>query len=320
MSFREKLTLLRKKKGYTRIELAELVGVSYRTVTTWENGDAMPDIDKLVRLSEVLGVSTDLLLMESVVLDESGNPTCKSEEKRSVDTAEIAEYLKAKYKASLLASIAILIQVLSVIAFTVFITVSNETDKSFFVFIGLGSFVIIAYASILIFALSFKATKRFGYITKGSFTLSPGTEEAIDKAESENRNTLRIRNAIGVGFFVMALALRFLKLGSGALVTSIVTIASLLLLGIGVTLFVMSGIERSVLYTLKNPASSPEEALKRTEKATKNAIAILFVLAYLAYSFGVGDWSKSWLILVLWLATSAIASMAFSLIRKISGD
>ncbi len=46
------LQSLRKEKGLTQEQLAEMVGVAQRTVSRWETGNNMPDIDILIELSD----------------------------------------------------------------------------------------------------------------------------------------------------------------------------------------------------------------------------------------------------------------------------
>lgn len=58
---------LRKKKGINQIELAQLLNISNRTVSKWENGDGFPDISLLPDLAFVLGISTDELLAGELV-------------------------------------------------------------------------------------------------------------------------------------------------------------------------------------------------------------------------------------------------------------
>ena len=52
----------RKEKGMTQMGLADCLGISYQAVSNWERGESMPDIAKLGELSEVLGVSIDVIL------------------------------------------------------------------------------------------------------------------------------------------------------------------------------------------------------------------------------------------------------------------
>ena len=53
---------LRKEKGLTQAELAERVGVTGGAVSKWERGLCYPDIETVVRLAEVLGLSVGEIL------------------------------------------------------------------------------------------------------------------------------------------------------------------------------------------------------------------------------------------------------------------
>ncbi len=56
------LAQLRKERGLTQQALGEKLGVTNKTVSRWENGNYMPDIDMLLRLSAEYGVSLNELL------------------------------------------------------------------------------------------------------------------------------------------------------------------------------------------------------------------------------------------------------------------
>ena len=62
MEFNEKLRLLRKNAGLTQRQVADAVGVTYRTYQNYEAGASMPAGDTASRLAAALGVSTDTLL------------------------------------------------------------------------------------------------------------------------------------------------------------------------------------------------------------------------------------------------------------------
>ncbi len=61
VTFGNKIAKLRKEKNMTQVELADKLFVTYQAVSNWERGDSMPDIAKLPLLSDVLGVSIDVL-------------------------------------------------------------------------------------------------------------------------------------------------------------------------------------------------------------------------------------------------------------------
>lgn len=75
MAISDKILSLRKENGLSQEAFAEKLGVSRQSVSKWESGTAMPDIDKIVSISEIFGVTTDFLLKEDLVetpaLDEA---------------------------------------------------------------------------------------------------------------------------------------------------------------------------------------------------------------------------------------------------------
>lgn len=65
-----KIAEKRKSLGMTQIEFAEKMLVTRQTVSRWEAGTAMPDIDKIGEIADILGVSCDYLLKDET--DENG--------------------------------------------------------------------------------------------------------------------------------------------------------------------------------------------------------------------------------------------------------
>lgn len=82
MRFSENLFALRRAKGLSQEELAEQVGVSRQAVSKWENGEAAPDLQKLLMLSEVLGVSLDYLCGKESSYGENSAVTEERHERR----------------------------------------------------------------------------------------------------------------------------------------------------------------------------------------------------------------------------------------------
>ena len=64
MEFNNKLYELRKQKGFSQEELANRLNVSRQTISKWEVGESTPDMEKLVAISDLFGVSLDELVMD----------------------------------------------------------------------------------------------------------------------------------------------------------------------------------------------------------------------------------------------------------------
>lgn len=69
MEFAEKLIALRKGRELTQEQLAEQLNVSRQSVSKWESGQVVPEVEKLIELSKAFDVSIDYLLKPSE-LDE----------------------------------------------------------------------------------------------------------------------------------------------------------------------------------------------------------------------------------------------------------
>lgn len=66
MKFGEKLQTLRRAKGLSQEQLSEALGVTRQAISKWELNASLPDVEKLLALSEFFEVSTDYLLKETM--------------------------------------------------------------------------------------------------------------------------------------------------------------------------------------------------------------------------------------------------------------
>lgn len=97
MTFGEKLTKLRKARGWTQEELAEQAGVSRQSLSKWESDAALPDTARVIILCDLFGITADYLLRDkpqeaaSASLPETGSavspeaspvPSCQPEAPR----------------------------------------------------------------------------------------------------------------------------------------------------------------------------------------------------------------------------------------------
>ena len=92
MTFKEKLTVLRKNKGLTQDEFAKAVGVSRQAVYKWENGNSYPEVPKLLEIKALYGISLDNLFDDSfeVAVPEKKKRAAKKE------AAPVVEEVKAE--------------------------------------------------------------------------------------------------------------------------------------------------------------------------------------------------------------------------------
>ena len=65
MILADKIIDLRKKNGWSQEDLAEKLNVSRQSVSKWESAQSVPDMGRVVQMSELFGVSTDYLLKDA---------------------------------------------------------------------------------------------------------------------------------------------------------------------------------------------------------------------------------------------------------------
>lgn len=132
----------RKRKGYTQRQLADILGISDKTVSKWERGNGFPDISLLLPLCEELDISVnELLCGERVSNDEYS----KKAEENMMNLVKEAQ--ESKKKIILSAMIAGLILLTAVPLFIISGVFVMETSLRF-ILIGIGTLIFIAGISI----------------------------------------------------------------------------------------------------------------------------------------------------------------------------
>ncbi len=150
MTIGEKILTLRKGRGLSQEQLAEVLGVSRQAVSKWESEQSVPDIDKIVAVADYFEVTTDYLLYK----DAEATVT-SSIEVTETESQENAEYEVKKIKnrkiQMALEAIAVALYILCV---TPILILQDELGVVLM-------FVIIAIATgLIIFSTVFKAKTK----------------------------------------------------------------------------------------------------------------------------------------------------------------
>ncbi|MDE7233813.1 MAG: helix-turn-helix domain-containing protein, partial [Ruminiclostridium sp.] len=98
MILADKIISLRKRSGWSQEELAEQLGVSRQSVSKWEGAQSVPDLDKILQLSKIFGVSTDYLLKDEI--EEAEPAFSESGSRLPRVSMEMASRMLAVWKSS----------------------------------------------------------------------------------------------------------------------------------------------------------------------------------------------------------------------------
>jgi transcriptional regulator with XRE-family HTH domain len=91
MNFSKKLQMLRKQKGYSQEYLAEQCGVSRQAVSKWESGNALPETDKLLYISQLFDTSIDYLIKDDI--EDRNFNSISNEPLKEKDSIDYSDFL-----------------------------------------------------------------------------------------------------------------------------------------------------------------------------------------------------------------------------------
>ena len=329
MTFSEKISALRKQKGWSQEELAEKLMVTRQAVSKWESAQSMPDLDKLVQLSEALGVSTDYLLKDeqaqSAPVPATAEQTLKP---RHVTQEEARRYLQLQTAAIPKTTLGVALCVWSSIVLIGLPVLRSTLNWGFpeeiCSGIGLCVLLVMVAAGVALLLTASGKLREFEYLEREPIETDNGARE---QALSMQREVLPIcakRNTIGVVLCILSVLPLFALMcvpGVPDGYYSLAVCALLLLVGIACLLLVRTGSMRGAVdklleqgdYTRENKAKS------RLVGAVSAAYWLVVTAAFLFYTFGPngnGQPQYSWFIWAIAGVLYGALMAALSVYRK----
>ena len=100
MILADKIIRLRKKNGWSQEDLADKMSVSRQAVSKWEGAQTIPDLEKILQLSVLFGVTTDYLLKDEIEDEELTNDTSSDTTVKRISIEEANAYIEQRKKAA----------------------------------------------------------------------------------------------------------------------------------------------------------------------------------------------------------------------------
>lgn len=206
MILADKIIELRKKNGWSQEELGEQLGVSRQAVSKWESLQTVPDINKIIIMGEVFGVSTDYLLKDEIEIAQREKSVEKSSDNpidvRVVAIEEINEYLVIIEKVSKMIAGGIFLLCVSPIMAIVLYAVGESGCTVFSSYQGAMFGSIIQVLIITMVAIFFVISKiqlsKYSYLKKEKFETEYGVDGMIKEHIKKYENTYLLKTIIGV--------------------------------------------------------------------------------------------------------------------------
>ena len=305
MILADKIIELRKKAGLSQEELAEKMGVSRQSVSKWEGALSIPDLDKILLLSEIFGVSTDYLLKDELG-DEIPAPKEEISEShfRKVTMEEANDFIKVKDETAPMVALGVALCILSPIIMFFLIslyesgkTVLNENAAGG---IGIIALVLFVVPAVALFITSGMKTSKYEYLEKEPIEFAYGVSGMVKERQNKLRDK-HIRDCvIGICLCVLAAIPLFIgaffeKADGEVLIGLCLTI---MIVAAGVYILIRNGIPWTATEKLLQQDDYSIEN-KRIEKKLDPIATIYWcavTAAYLGWSFYTFEWHRTWII------------------------
>lgn len=207
MKLADKIIKLRKQFGWSQEELAEKLKVSRQSVSKWEGALSIPDLNKIIKLGEIFGVSTDYLLKDEI--EEAGIDVDGQDEKHAFVTLKEANtYLANTLAKSKVVVRAVFLFIGAVIPLLLGLAFKSggvlEVSDAFIISVGLVAMFIMVVLGVVVIISTTQKYKINESIESAYFELEYGAE-SIFKEKLESFSHTYMRNvSIGVTLFIVS--------------------------------------------------------------------------------------------------------------------
>ncbi len=333
MKLAEKIYQERRKLGLSQEQFAEQMDISRQAVSKWESGQSMPDLDKIVVMSQIFGVSTDYLLKEddnaqaesyhTEYMDDNVDVFAHNKESESytsyesqeeqvslkeLSMEEVASYQKTHISSTKQIALGVFLCIIGVVLTE--LTMLLSVNLFFVNGDALEGFpmLICVTIAVALFVPAGMALSKYEYMEKIPFVLPQGEKERLEvEMESFQR-----KFATGITAGVVCILLGVLSAACMEYLTEVTgnkmwdesgsTISLLTFVAAGVYVLVRCGMKMGMYNVLlqKEDYSVSKKQNLRNKDSVMGLVAgvywCLITAVFLAYSFITGDWGRSWIV------------------------
>lgn len=322
MILADKIINERKRNGWSQEELADMLDVSRQSVSKWEGAQSVPDLQKILKLAEIFGVSTDYLLKDEIEPDDrevSYEISDVDSKVKRVSMADATEYMDLKKQVLPKVGIGVFLCITCPVILILMsgLSISDWISVSQNAAVAVGLLFLFAQIGIAVFLFITQGGKlsKFDYLEREPFETEYGVDglvkEKLASYAPTNTRALVTGALLCVLSAVPLVVCSVLGLPSW-IITSMVCVL-LLMVACAVYMFVsVCGLNSSYKVLLQMDDYTPEMKAKNVKLEVLGRVYWMLILAvYLAVSFITMRWDRTW---IIW----AVSGVLFALIRAIA--
>lgn len=324
MLLADKIVTLRKRAGWSQEELAAQLGVSRQSVSKWEGAQSVPDMQKVVQMSRLFGVTTDYLLKEELGEPEPA-PAESDAPLRCVTMEQAADYLALRQAAAPKLALATLLCVLSPVALLLLAALSDRPgaalSENAAAGIGLCVLLVLVAAAVAVFITCAAQVKAYAFLETEPFETAYGVTGMVRERRAAAAPEHTRGKVAGTVLCILSAVPLFIAVcldGPDLLYVGAVCLL-LVLAGVGSALFVYGGVYQAAMDRLLEEGDYVRP--RKRQNGVVGAISSIYWLtvtaAYLLWTFGPlwdAQPQDTW---ILWAVAGVLYGAVMALVRGI---
>ena len=300
MLLADKIVTLRKRAGWSQEELAAQLGVSRQSVSKWEGAQSVPDMQKVVQMSRLFGVTTDYLLKEELGEPEPA-PAEPDAPLRCVTMEQAADYLA--------------LLLLAALSDRPGAAISENAAA------GIGLCVLLVLVAVAVFITCAAQVKAYAFLETEPFETAYGVTGMVRERRAAAAPEHTRGKVAGTVLCILSAVPLFIAVclnGPDLLYVAAVCLL-LVLAGVGSALFVYGGVYQAAMDRLLEEGDYVRP--RKRQNGVVGAISSIYWLtvtaAYLLWTFG--PWwdaqpQDTW---ILWAVAGVLYGAVMALVRGI---
>lgn len=322
MILADKIMNLRKKAGWSQDELAAQLNVTRQSVSKWEGAQSIPDMERIVQMSRLFGVTTDYLLKDEIENEEFDSAEPESALRR-VSMEEASSYLSIRKADAPKIALATLLCIISPIALILLAGMSGVTyfgiSENAAAGIGLCILLCIVAAAVVLFIRTGHRAADFEFLEKEAFETEYGVASMVKERKKEFSDQYSRLNTLGTVLCILSVLPLFASIAFfRADIYYVAAVCLLLLLAaFGCYAFVYGGVYSSAMDKLLEEGDYTREKKKKSAVfgAVSTAYWLIVTAIFLYCTFGPNGNGQPGTLWYIW----AVAGVLYGAIAAFRG-
>ncbi|MCI7740904.1 MAG: helix-turn-helix domain-containing protein [Clostridiales bacterium] len=307
MILADKIIELRKKNGLSQEELAEKLGVSRQAVSKWEGAQSVPDIQRILEMSRLFGVSTDYLLKDDMDFGSEAITESAAESDsplRRVDMETASAFLAFRRNWAPRIALAVFLLIISPVALIMLgafseygvLDISDNAAGG----IGVIILLLLVAGAVSIFIIYGMKNQPYEFLEKENIDTAYGVTGMVREYKERCAAVCSTQIVLGVVLCILSVLPLFgaLCVTENELVILLCVCLLMVIVAVGVVFLVLAGMNRGAANMLLQEGDYSREEKKRN-RLTSTAAGVYWLLVtagFLAWSFVTGAWNRTWIV------------------------